>query len=182
MLKKINKYFYLSIGVTLIFLILGIVLCVYPKTSLTVFSYIIAIMFAVNGIMMLIESTKKITIIDYFTLGMLSLVLGILLILKPTALATIIPIIIGIWFVISGVVKVRISTLVKDVGDKNWVWSLLLAVLSVICGFILIFNPHIGAISLTLMLGILLVVNSISEIIDLLICKKHIKEFVKLLK
>ena len=56
----------------------------------------------------------------------------------------------------------------------------------VICGVILIINPHSTALVITTLIGIILIVYSVSAIVDMFVFKSRVKEidkyFSKLLK
>ena len=53
---------------------------------------------------------------------------------------------------------------------------------AIISGIIIIINPSIGTMALTVSLGLLITINSISSIVDTIIFKKNIKEISKLLE
>ena len=59
---------------------------------------------------------------------------------------------------------------------------LIMAIITIICGFLLVIFPNMGAISITIVLGVLLVVYSIDSIINGLIVKKKVKDIAKALK
>lgn len=78
--------------------------------------------------------------------------------------------------------KIRISLALKDYEDTPWVLSLLLSIVSLICGVLFIINPLTSASVITSAVGIVIIVYSISNIIDMIILKKNINDIVKALK
>ena len=99
-------------------------------------------------------------------------------IVQISATESIIPITLGIFFVISGIFSLRISFIIKDMGS-SFVMSFISSILMIICGIILIINPAGTIIVLTTLIGILLIVYSISNVVDMCIFKSRVKEIDK---
>ena len=178
MIKKINEYINLSIILSVLFMIVGILLIVWPKASLDTFAYVIYSFidsFSINPALCLFQMTNSI----------LSFLLGICVFLNPSIFESILPIVLGIFFIISGAFSSRISFIIKDI-DNSYILSLFTSILMVICGVILIINPGNTALVITTLIGIILIVYSVSAIVDMFVFKSRVKEidkyFSKLLK
>lgn len=187
MLKTINKYINLSIIMAVLFMIVGVILLIWPKSSLDTISYIIGTFLLIYGIYNFIDSftINPIFCFIQMTSSVLSVVLGIIIFLNPNLFENLIPILLGIFFIINGSFKTRLSFIIKDISN-NWILPLITSILMVLCGFLLIVNPKVSAIMITTMIGIILIIYSISDIIDMLVFKSRTKEiskyFEKLLK
>lgn len=187
MIKTLNKYINLSMILSILFIIVGVILIIWPKTSLETISYMIGAFLLVYGIYNFIDSFSINPIFCFvqMTSSVLAFVLGIIIFLNPTIFESLIPIVLGIFFIINGSFKTRLSFIIKDVSD-NWILSLITSILMIICGVLLIINPKITAIMLTTMVGILLVVYSVADIVDMVVFKSRVKDiykyFEKLLK
>lgn len=182
MIKKLNNFINSSILVSILFILLGIIMILFPKTSLTIFAYLIAILLIINGIYLIILDSRMRNLfipIDTFLSGILSTLLGIIQIIYPNTLKIIIPITLGTYFIASSIVKMRLALSLKEFGNSSWMLTLILAILSIICGIILILNPTITSITITLFSGIMMIIYAISDIIDMVLFKKHIKEINK---
>ncbi|MGM9882048.1 MAG: HdeD family acid-resistance protein [Bacilli bacterium] len=180
LLKTINKYLNTSIIVSVLFAILGIILIIWPKTSLETFSYIIGSVLLIYGVFNFIDSftINPVFCLPQMTSSVLSALLGILIFLKPSLFENLLPIVLGIFFIINGSFKARMSFVLKKV-DSSWILSLITSILMVVCGFILIINPNISAIMITTLIGIMLVVYAISDIIDTFVFKSRVKDISK---
>lgn len=180
MLKTLNKYINLSMVLSILFTIVGVILIIWPKTSIDTISYMIGAFLLVYGIYSFIDSfsINPIFCFAQMTSSVLAFVLGIIIFLNPSIFESLIPIVLGIFFVINGSFKSRLSFIIKDVSD-NWILSLITSILMIICGVLLIINPKITAIMLTTMVGILLVVYSVADIIDMVIFKSKVKDITK---
>lgn len=185
MVKKLNKYINISIVISILLMILGGVIFVYPTMTLKAFSYIVSIILILFGIYLIVEDYKfkKIWILfDFSLIGILCLLLGIILLIYPNILTTLIPIFLGIWFIISGIVKFRLTSLLSNSDFNGWLISLIMSVLSVTCGILFIISPLNGAIALVSFIGVLLFVYSLSDIVNMIIFKKDINNIEKGLK
>ena len=187
MSKEINKYLNLSIVMSILFVILGIILVISPESSINTIAYMLASFLLVYGTFNFIDSFTINPIFFFFQMvtSILSFLLGICVFLNPSIFESIIPIVLGIFFIISGAFSSRLSFVIKNI-DSGFILSLISSILMIICGVILIINPTGTIILITTFIGIMLIVYSISNIIDMSIFKSKVKEidkyFDKLLK
>lgn len=181
MLNKLNKYLNSGIILTIVFLLVGGILIVKPDISFNIISYLIGASLIVSGIyLFIIDSKTKNIFINVFLYAILLTLIGILIILNPITLKVILPIFLGLWFLISGIFKIRLDIYMK--GEPYFILSLITNIITVICGVILLINPVESVSAITISLGIIIVVSSISSLIDIIIFKKNINSVVKYLK
>lgn len=181
MLNKLNKYLNSGIILTIVFLLVGSILIVKPDISFNIISYFIGASLVVSGIyLFIIDSKTKNIFINVFLYAILLTLIGILIILNPVTLKVILPIFLGLWFLISGIFKIRLDIYMKD--ESYFILSLITNIITVICGVILLINPVESVSAITISLGIIIVVSSISSLIDIIIFKKNINSVVKYLK
>ena len=181
MLNKLNKYLNSGIILTIVFLLVGGILIVKPDISFNIISYLIGASLIVSGIYLFIIDSKSNNIfINVFLYAILLTLIGILIILNPVTLKVILPIFLGLWFLISGIFKIRLDIYMKD--EPYFILSLITNIITVICGVILLINPVESVSAITISLGIIIVVSSISSLIDIIIFKKNINSVVKYLK
>lgn len=182
MRKKFNKLMTISLVTSIVFILIGLCLLLYTKLSLEVIAYVIATSLIVNGLFNIVDDYKQFKIFyffDGFTSGLLSIILGIIIITNPNYIAIIIPMVVGLWFIISSTFKLRMALALKDSNNSDWVITYVLSLLTIIVGLCLIFNPKIGALTITKVIGLLTIVYSVCDIVDVLIFKKNIKTIAK---
>ena len=75
----------------------------------------------------------------------------------------------------------RISMLLCKNGYNNWISIFICSIISILCGLIIIVNPNMGGVALITSIGVIIVLYSISNIIDTIVFKKDIKDITKLL-
>ena len=185
MLKKLNKYINFSIVISALLMVLGIVIFVYPNFSLKVFSYGISLVLILFGIYLIVIDNKSkgfSLLVDFSLFGITLLLLGIVLLIYPSTLAGLIPIFLGMWFITNGIIKLKFTSLLADVSDYSWILSLIMSILSIVCGILFIVNPLDGAEVIVSFVGILLFVYSLSDIVDMCIFKKNINVIKKNIK
>lgn len=77
--------------------------------------------------------------------GILGILLGLLLLFAPiasgTAIAIMVGIGIGIWFVLDGASSITLSMREKKVGDKKWGWALVGGIAAIIAGILVMVFP-----------------------------------------
>ena len=180
MIKKINEYINLSIILSVLFMIVGVLLIVWPKASLDTFAYVIGTIMIIYGIYSFIDSFSINPALCLFqmTNSILSFLLGICVFLNPSIFESILPIALGIFFIISGAFSSRISFIIKDI-DNSYILSLFTSILMIICGVVLIINPGNTALVITTLIGIILIVYSVSAIVDMFVFKSRVKEIDK---
>ena len=161
MLKKLNKYINFSIVISALLMVLGIVIFVYPNISLKVFSYGISLVLILFGIYLIVIDNKSrgfSLLVDFSLFGITLLLLGIVLLIYPSTLAVLIPIFLGMWFITNGIIKLKFTSLLASVSDYSWILSLIMSILSIVCGILFIINPLDGAEVIVSFVGILLFV------------------------
>ena len=171
-----NHTLWISIISSIIFILLGLVLVIHPKTSIILLSYAVSILLVGNGVYQLIMGYQNISLslLDGFSGGLLSIILGFLILINPKTLAILIPIAIGLWFIVSSSYKLRISIALRSLNESIWLLLFVMSVIMMVCGIILIFNPLSGVIALTKIIGILIMVYSSIDVIEAMLIKKNI--------
>ena len=182
MIKKINKFVDLSIIASIIFTIIGLCLIIFPDVSLNIMSYVIGGLFLIFGIYLFTINYNSLILTDMIFFGVMMVLLGVILIVYPKLIAQLIPIVLGIWFITDSIVKIRISLSLKDYHDTPWVLTLVLSIISMLCGVVFILHPLASSEVITTFIGALIMIYALSDIIDMFMFKKHINDVIKSFK
>lgn len=181
MQQKLRNYIATSIGASLLMIIFGLILLLFPGLTIDIIRWVVSIFLIVSGASSIIielskTSTGTISMFDGFVVGVLSLVLGIVIIIYPTIL-NLIPIILGIWFILSSAFSLRLAAGLRDtIGGGSWVFALILAVLSIITGLILIINPAGSSEGIVAFIGIMMIIYSIINITDMTVFRIYLNK------
>ena len=109
--------------------------------------------------------------------GLVTVILGIIVITNPHAIASILPIVLGIAIIISSSSKLQYAFVLKNDQNDMWKTTLVIAIISTICGVVLLFNPFAGAVLIMRIVGIFILVYSILDIVSTIIIKKNVNDF-----
>lgn len=108
--------------------------------------------------------------------GTVTVVLGIIVISNPKAIASIIPFVLGILIIISSAAKLQYGLELRKGNNDLWTGTVILSSITLLCGILLIFNPFAGAEFITKVVGILLFVYAVLDIISTIRIRNTIKE------
>jgi len=147
-----------------------------------VISMFIAILLIIAGVFLIVDYSGRILFTNFLSTGILAVILGAILLIYPNTLSILIPIIVGIWMIVNSIVNIQLSLVLKKVDYTYGFLSVILSIIVIICGIIMILNPHTGSLALTTLFGIILIVYSLSDMIDIIIFKNNVNDIVKLLK
>lgn len=185
MIKKLNSFINSSICISIMFIIIGIIMVIMPKMSLEILGVILSVILIINGIILMITDIKlnnNFIPIDMLPASMLSILLGIMMLIYPNVLSIIIPLMLGTWFIMTSIFKIRLTLYLSKIQNTPWLLLMLISILSIVCGFILILNPIDSSVAITLFIGIVIIVYAISDITNMIVLKRNIKNLTKYFK
>ena len=93
-------------------------------------------------------------------------ILGIIFMIKPQLVMQLLSFVIGVYFIIDGVVKLRHDTLVPNLKDILWIIMIALSVALIVAGIALLINPFRGTITVIRFSGIAFVISGIESIAE----------------
>lgn len=185
MIKKLNSFINSSICISIMFIIIGIIMVIMPKMSLEILGVILSVILIINGVILMITDIKlnnNFIPVDMLPASMLSILLGIMMLIYPNILSIIIPLMLGTWFIMTSIFKIRLTLYLSKIQNTPWLLLMLISILSIVCGFILILNPIDSSIAITLFIGIVIIVYAISDIINMIVLKRNLNKLTKYFK
>lgn len=171
----------MAISLSILSCVVGLIMIINPSLSIKTIGIIISIYIILHGIVLIvldIKSTKYFIPFDGMMTGILSIILGILLLGKPNVISTIFAITIGVWIVLSSINTIKMSIVLKE-EDVPWALLLILGIIDLSAGVIVIFNPFEASISMIVFAGVMIMLHSIINIVDLFIIKKDVRKIEK---
>lgn len=176
--KLMQKFFRSSLVTSIVLMILGVLLILQSEVTIITISYIIGTLLIALGAIAIIKFVKNVNSINREDLdivyGTVTIILGVIVIYNPEAIASIIPIIIGIGIVISSATKLQYAIELKENLSSQWKTTMIISIISAICGVILICNPFKGAVVIMQIIGGFIIVYSILDIISTITIKKNV--------
>lgn len=165
-MREIMKKFRADMMLSALFsIVMGVILVAWPETTLDIICKAIAIILIVMGAAELVSYFwNKITYSLSGILGLMVLLIGIWIFVKPQSVLSLIPIVIGVILAVHGVQDLKVAFDTKRNGYTKWWSMLLMAIISLALGIICIVNAF-GMVTLTMqIIGIALVYDGISDI------------------
>lgn len=178
MLKEMKWNMLLSAG---LYMGLGVILIIFPATTARTICYLIAGIAIVIGLVnLVVYFTRNITRNYYrndFVTGLMLIVLGIFVIYKVDMVIALVPFIIGLCIIVSGLFKLQGALDVQRMGG-NAVLILGLAVVNVVVGVLMVINPFDSALLLYRLLGVGLLFSGLTDLASTLYLSKKMHSYV----
>lgn len=173
---EVKKTMWPSLISSAVILVLGLLLFFKSSVTLMGISYIFGGLIIAIGVLAIIRfiSNDHSDISNQLNIiyGIICIISGIFFIEKPEIIGSIIPIVMGIGIIISSSLKIQQSFNLKSLNSNYFFWSFVTALLSLICGVVLLFNPFKGAVIITKVIGIFLAIYAILDICNTIVLKK----------
>lgn len=173
-----KKFFRSSIITSIVLIVLGLLLIFQSEITILSISYILGGILIALGVLAIIKFIKNTNNLLKSELdivyGVVTIILGILIIKNPEAIASIIPIILGISIIISSATKLQYAFELRANKNSLWKTTMVISIISTLCGIILLFNPFKGAVVFTKIIGIFIVIYAILDIISTTTIKKNV--------
>lgn len=183
-IENIYKLFILrSIIFDILIIALGLFFVINPFSGLRG-EIIFSIILLVSGVMSFYDwPSKKLINLFNFSLiyGILSVLLGMLIIINPLALSNVITLALGIWVFISGLFKTINAFNLKNNKEETWSITVGIGVFMAIIGLLVIFNPFVE-LYIIQMAAIFIVLYAVLDLTNNILFKKRTKEILKIFK
>jgi uncharacterized membrane protein HdeD (DUF308 family) len=141
-------------------MVAGVIVVADPQNSLATIAVVIGIFLVIDGIVEILASLlsgrdgRALAVL----IGAVSIVIGIILIRHPIKSVTAVAILVGLWLIVAGAVRLA---LVFD-ERQGRAWRFLVAIVEMIAGIVIVAIPGIGVATLALFIGIALILRGIS--------------------
>ena len=172
-----KKFFRSSLISSIILMIIGVLLILQSEITIITISYLIGTLLIAMGAIAIIKFIKNINNVNREELdifyGVVTIILGVIVVYNPEAIASIIPIIIGIGIIINSATKLQYAIELKQSLNSQWKTTVIISIISAVCGVILICNPFKGAVVIMQIIGGFIVAYSILDIISTITIKKN---------
>lgn len=177
--KFLKKTGWTSIVTSIVFALIAILLICNPEGVFKFATTVLGIIFIAVGIFKVFSYFSNKGSYDFFNyeliFGLLAIVIGIVIIVYSSTIETIFRIIIGIWIIYSGIMRLLLSSKLKATNSNLWYAVLTLAILMIICGLYITFNA--GAVIMTI--GIIMLVYAIMDLIEGCIFVRNVNKMYK---
>lgn len=179
----LKKLFTSSVITSLTLLLLGMLLIFQSEATIVAITYIIGGILIALGILGIFKFIKSVNNANREELnivyGVVTIILGILVIKNPHMIASILPIVIGIGIIINSATKLQYAFELKASNNSLWKSTMIVSIISTLFGVVLLFNPFKGAELITKIVGILIALYAILDIVSTFTIRKNVIEIHK---
>lgn len=177
-LKNMKISFILA---ALLYIALGLVLLLWPGTTTTVICYAFGTILAVHGLVTIVSFFFSRTAGFAFELllGIVSGALGVLFLVQPQIIISILPIAIGLFIVVDGLVNLKRAFELRRLEYSRWGVTLALSLVSVGLGLLVLFHPYLAAEALVMVIGGVLIYEGVSDLWAIFMLTRLTKELRK---
>lgn len=183
MKNAMTRFFKTSLFSSIGLAILGLLLIFQSELTIVSLSYIIGALLVGLGAIGILNYVKNKEHSDKkemdLVYGTVCIVLGIVVIGNPQGIASLIPFVIGLVIIISSATKLQYSFELKKQNNNLWKSTMILSIVTMLCGVLLIFNPFQGAIFITKVIGILILIYALLDIISTITIKSTVNKLHK---
>lgn len=144
---------------------LGVVLIVWPGETIDIVCKVLAAgLIILGGVELFSYITNRNGYMFTGILGLIVLIIGVWIFLKPSSIVSLVPIVIGVILAVHGVQDVKMALESKNGGYDKWWIMLIIAIISIAFGVLCIVNAF-GMVKLAMQfVGVALIYDGISDL------------------
>jgi uncharacterized membrane protein HdeD (DUF308 family) len=144
---------------------LGVVLIVWPGETIDIVCKVLAAgLIILGGVELFSYITNRNGYMFTGILGLIVLIIGVWIFLKPSSIVSLVPIVIGVILAVHGVQDVKMALESKNGGYDRWWIMLIIAIISIAFGVLCIVNAF-GMVKLAMQfVGVALIYDGISDL------------------
>lgn len=182
-MKLLKELKWKSIMYAVLYILMGIVLLLFPETTKAILCYAVGGASVAVGVVTvciyMFRDAAKNTYRNDFVIGLAAILIGIFLIVKVDLVMVLIPFLLGIAVMVSGFMKLQDCIDVRRMGYGNGLVLFLLSLISIVHGIILMVNPFHASIVLMRLVGAGLLFCGVSDLVSTIYMSRKIKAYME---
>lgn len=167
--KKLNEMKLSKVISSLIFIVIGVILIIWRDPALTVICTVLAALLCAAGVvgivMYFVTKERGFTGTAALAVGVVAAVVGLYLALHPEVLKAIVPAVVGILILISGIINLSETITIHKQNGEGVLLSLILSLITVALGILIILKPSILNNIILVLMGFSLIYDGVSNLI-----------------
>ncbi|MBC5736235.1 DUF308 domain-containing protein [Lawsonibacter sp. NSJ-52] len=179
-LKNMKVSFLLA---SVLYIALGLVLLIWPGISRDLICLSFGLLLLIYGIITIISffvhDSRLGTFRFELILGIVAAAAGLLFLIKPEFVKSVIPVVLGIYIIIDALLNLKRSLELHSLQYGRWWVILVLSLVSVALGVLILFRPGMTADVLIMVIGGVFVYNGLSDLWSIFKISRITKEYRK---
>lgn len=171
-----------------IMVVLGLVLVIWPHILGVMLCYLLGGALILMGVIQLVVFLRgeRLGFYNKFSMfmGIVLVLLGIWICTQPRIVLSIIPVVVGIIVVLHGLMDLQYTLDIRRTGNTKWWIALIAAIITLVVGLLLVFNPFTAYEVTMILLGIAMLYDGGSDLLLLVFAHlaqkdtdKRVREF-----
>lgn len=148
---------------------LGLVLVIWPDVLGVMLCYLLGGALILMGVIQLIGFLRGERLGFYskfnMIMGIVLVLLGLWICTQPHIVLSIIPVVVGIIVLIHGLMDIQYTLDIKKTGNTKWWIAMIAAIITLVVGLLLIFNPFTAYEITMILLGIAMLYDGGSDLV-----------------
>lgn len=178
-MENLKKFRTTFIIISLLYILLGVTLIVRPELSVLSICKLSGAITLLFGLVRIIGYFRRDDFENVFRTdlshGLIYLILGSFMLIAPKTVVSALPVILGLVIIIDSVLRIQLAVELKRLQEEQWWINLVLALITVVLGTLLLFNPFAGSLVLTMFIGIVLIINGVFNLWGILLFARVVK-------
>lgn len=169
-----------EVGGAVTLLICGLVLLLMPELTLVTIANVIGIFVIVIGAFFLVSYFMRKELAagnNDLIKGLVIVFVGIFICVKSELVVSILPVVLGIGVVLSGILKLQHAFDLKRMGFGTWIRIAITAAINVFIGLIVILNPFSTAAWLMRLVGIAFIFSGVTDLVTTIYVSRKASEY-----
>ncbi len=159
---KTNNIWHLVAGILMA--LLGVYIWMNPAATLVAMALYLGIIFIVVGAGYFMASFS----LDsgwYMLVGLLDIFVGVIFVGNLGVTAASLPVIFALWCLAVGIIQL-VTAYQMSKQEQNWKWTSIAGVLGILFAFLILAYPSVGALTLTALMGLYVILYGCVEIVE----------------
>lgn len=159
-----KKYKTTMIAVAILYLVAGLVLIIWPDAARAVICYVLGAALLAYGLYRIAAyffSSLPMQLQFGVAIGAACLLGGLLLLLRADFVVTVFGVIVGVVLIVDSVCRLQTALDIRRMGGRYFLPLLICALIVLVFGVVLLFNPFAAIITATIIGGVSLVIDGV---------------------
>lgn len=153
----------------ILLMVCGVVCLSQPMAALGTLSLLLGIVMLFSGVVDILIFVKGRNLMFgsgwFLADGLITVIFSLFLLFNQAFTTLTLPFIFGMWLLVSGISKFVNSFDLRCFGVRGWGWFTALGILLAVMGFCTLLDPVLGAVTLSVLVGVLLIVQGVASLL-----------------
>lgn len=182
-MKELKGIKWEAVFTEILVILLGIILLFNPAATTRTICYIIGMIIMAVGVVKLMSyflmNFEKNWQRNGFVTGIILIIIGIFFMINVKIIMSIIPFIMGIFVILSGLRKLQTVFELRRIKSDKWLGMLIIAVINTALGILLLSNLIHAAKLMIRIVGACMIYSGVTDLVNVIYMSKRMSDYIK---